>query len=174
MKLLHLMNVGSFKLALAVLFGVCALSTPVEAQTTAQDRANRLREQLVEVLAQQERLEGRLLQLEEQLKPENIEKSLAGIGSTRPEELRELRRRQLDLERTSVEKQLQQLANSRTRLEARIVDAEAAAYHQSAFADGAKSPPSGQRQIDSAPRVRLRRARQNRPPLRGIRRSNYK
>ena len=64
MKLLHCMNVGNFKLTLAVLFGVCALSTPVEAQTTAQDRANRLREQLVEVLAQQERLEGRLLQLE--------------------------------------------------------------------------------------------------------------
>ena len=175
MKLLHCMNVGNFKLTLAVLFGVCALSTPVEAQTTAQERANRLRERLVEVLAQQETLEVRLLQLEEQLKPENIEKSLAGIGSTRPEDLRELRRRQLELERRSVEKRLEQLADSRTRLEGSIVDAEAAAYHQSAFAEGANAAPSGQRQVDSAPPLqRPRRARQNRPPLRGIRRSANK
>jgi hypothetical protein len=116
----------------AVVFGICALVIPVEAQTTAQERANRLREQMVEVLAQQESLEVRLLQLEEALKPENIEKSLAGIGSTRPEELRELRRRQLDLERTSIQNQLKQLADSRTRLDAAIIEADAAAYHQSA------------------------------------------
>jgi hypothetical protein len=182
MKLMRWMNVGNFRLVLAVVFALCALVTSVEAQTTAQERANRLRELLVKVLAQQEALEVRLLQLEEQLKPENIEKSLAGIGSTRPEELRELRRRQLDLERSSVEKQLKQLANSRTRLEASIVDAEAAAYHQSAFADGAKPPPSGQKQpppsgqkqIDDAQSLqRPRRARQKRPVSRGIRRSVY-
>ncbi|MCA1575348.1 MAG: hypothetical protein LC770_12595 [Acidobacteria bacterium] len=71
---------------------------------------------------------------QEYLKPENIEKGLAGIGSTRPEELREQRRRQLEIEKKSVQTRLDQLATSRTRLEG-IVQADAAAYHSSAGAN---------------------------------------
>ena len=50
-----------------------------------------------------------LQQLDESIKPENIERSLAGIGSTRPEELRETRRRQLTIERDGVLAQLKTL-----------------------------------------------------------------
>jgi len=64
---------------------------------------------------------------QEYLKPENIEKGLAGIGSTRPEELREQRRRQLEIEKKSVQTRLDQLATSRNRLETGIVQADAAA-----------------------------------------------
>jgi hypothetical protein len=70
--------------------------------------------------------------LDEDLKPENVERSLAGVGSSRPEELRELRRRQLTIERDSVHTQLKLLATSRERLEAAIGRAEDAAYQQSA------------------------------------------
>jgi peptidoglycan hydrolase CwlO-like protein len=119
-------------LFLAVLFTVCALAMDIEAQGSAQERANALRAQLGEVLTKQQGLQARLQSLEEELKPENIEKSLSGIGSTHPEDLRELRRRQLELEKTSIQTQLNQLAESKTRLEARILQADADAYHQSA------------------------------------------
>src|SRR5205823_3361221 len=77
-----------------------AVRTP--AQSNAQERAANLRAQLVEAQARQAELQTRLQQLEENLKPENIERSLAGVGSVHPEELREARRRQLEIEKRGV------------------------------------------------------------------------
>jgi hypothetical protein len=77
-------------------------------------------------------MQARDEQLEEDLKPENIERSLAGIGSTRPELLREQRRRQLEIARARVRLQLDELDRSHTRLEAAIAEADAVAYWQSA------------------------------------------
>ena len=107
--------------------------------TSAAESAEKLRLQLIEVQAMEESLRDRAQQLDEALKPENIERSLAGIGSTRPEELRETRRRQLQAERDGIAAQLQTLETSRLRLEAAIRDAETRAYHDSA--KGA-APPS--------------------------------
>jgi len=104
----------------------------VEGQTNAQERAGALRVQLTEVLAQEENLQTQLKYLEEISKPENIEKSLAGIGSTHPEDLREARRRQLELEKMNLQAQLKLLADSQMRLESSIVRADADAYNQSA------------------------------------------
>jgi hypothetical protein len=99
---------------------------------SAAESAEKLRLQLIEVQAMQDSLRARAEQLDEALKPENIERSLAGIGSTRPEELREARRRQLQRERDDITAQLQTLETSRMRLEAAIRDAEVRAYHESA------------------------------------------
>ena len=55
-----------------------------------------------------------------------------GIGSTKPEELREFRRRQLELERKSVLKQLEAVSAKRLQLEAEIALVETQAYHESA------------------------------------------
>ncbi|HYK21147.1 MAG TPA: hypothetical protein VEV42_10460, partial [Pyrinomonadaceae bacterium] len=63
--------------------------------SSANDSLEKLRAQLLEVQTKEEALRARAEQLEESLKPENIERSLAGVGSTKPEELREARRRQL-------------------------------------------------------------------------------
>ena len=101
----------------------------------AQDAAEtveKLRAQLLDVQMQEDGLRGRLDQLNEAIKPENIERSLAGVGSTRPEELREHRRRQLAIERDGVQAQLKTLETSRQRLESAIANAEALAYQQSA------------------------------------------
>jgi len=87
---------------------------------------------LLEVQAKEAELQARARQLDEDLKPENIERSLAGVGSTRPEELRELRRRQLTIERDSVRAQLKLVGTSRERLEAVIRTADTQAYQQSA------------------------------------------
>jgi hypothetical protein len=122
---------------------VPALISGVAAQggSSAAQKADDLRLQLLDVQAKEAELQERARQLDENLKPENIERSLAGVGSTKPEELRELRRRQLTIDRESVRTQLQLVATSRERLESAIRTAETAAYQQSA--EGV-SIPSGQ------------------------------
>jgi uncharacterized phage infection (PIP) family protein YhgE len=116
---------------LLILLGVLC-TTSLSAQSTMQDSAAGLRTRLSEVQAKQDVLEDRLTQLDEQLKPENIEFELAGVGTTHPEVLREQRRRQLETERTNVRSQLDQLNASRTRLESAIAQADAASYQLNA------------------------------------------
>lgn len=122
------------KSGLVVLF-LLAFSASVYAQDTtpsAAETAENLKMQLLDVQGHENDLRTRLAELDEAIKPENIERSLAGVGSTRPEELREARRRQLSIERDGVRAQLQTLETSRVRLEAAIANAEALAYQQSA------------------------------------------
>jgi hypothetical protein len=102
------------------------------AQESAEESVDKLKMQLLEVQGQEEALRARLQELDEAVKPENIERSLAGIGSTRPEELRESRRRQLTLERDSVRSQLNTLESGKQRLETALRNAEILAYQQSA------------------------------------------
>jgi hypothetical protein len=104
----------------------------ISGQTTAQEKAANLRSQLSEVETRQAELQTRLQKLEEDLKPENIESSLAGVGSTHPEDLRAQRRRQLEIERNGVQTQINLLATSHSRLETAIAQADAEAYRQSA------------------------------------------
>ena len=120
-----------------VLLALLMLSVGVYAQDGDSPAANleRLRAQLLAVKAKEEDLRARAEQLEESIKPENIERSLAGVGSTKPEELREARRRQLTIERDGVLAQLKTLETSRQRLESAIANAEALAYQQSARPD---------------------------------------
>jgi hypothetical protein len=99
---------------------------------TAAESLEKLRAQLLDVQAKEEELRERARQLEESLKPENIEHSLAGVGSTRPEELREYRRRQLTKERDGVLAQLKVVETSRQRLETAILNAQGRAYQESA------------------------------------------
>jgi hypothetical protein len=113
-----------------LLSGVFA--TTAVAQSSAQDIAANLRLQLSEVEVRQAEMQARDEQLQEDLKPENIEQSLAGVGSTHPENLREQRRRQLESARARVRIQLDELDSSHKRLEAAIAEADAVAYWQSA------------------------------------------
>lgn len=112
------------------------------AQNPAQEKAASLRAQLAENETKQAELQTRLQKLEEDLKPENIAENLAGIGSTRPEDLREQRRRQLEIERNGVKAQLDLLATSHTRLETAIARADADAYRQSAAPAAVPASPT--------------------------------
>lgn len=82
----------------------------------------------------------RLEQLNEAVKPENVERSLAGIGLTKPEELREHRRRTLTVERDGVVAQLNKLDERRLSLESALAVAKNQAYLQSAQAPPTVSP----------------------------------
>ena len=122
------------KLSLILFFLALLFTSVVVAQdsTSASDTAAKLRLQLIEVQTKEGELRTRLPQLDEDLKPENIERSLAGIGSTHPEELREHRRRQLTIEKNGVLAQLKTLEASEASLESVIATADARAYQQSA------------------------------------------
>jgi hypothetical protein len=61
-------------------------------------------------------LEAKLEQIEYALRPENIDRATQGYGSTRPEEARDARRKQLETERTRVRAQLGLLQTSKARL----------------------------------------------------------
>ena len=99
----------------------------LERLSRAEQRAEGLRAQLRDVYMKEADLQARADQLEFDLKPENIERMTANTGSTRPEELRETRRRQLENEQTRVRTQLDLMTQSRTRLEASIATADAEA-----------------------------------------------
>lgn len=120
------------KLVLFALLFTFIITAQAQQPSTAAESAEKLRAQLLEVQTKEEDLRARAQQLDEALKPENIERSLAGVGSTKPEELRETRRRQLQIERDGIESQLKLLETSRNRLEAAIRDADARAYQESA------------------------------------------
>lgn len=107
-------------------------NTIAQEQPSAADTAASMRLQLSQLQAKEEELRSRLEELDVALKPESIERALAGIGSTKPEELREHRRRMLTIQRDGVTAQLKTLAESRSRLESRISAAEADAYLESA------------------------------------------
>ena len=86
------------ELCLALILSSFVFANAQEA-TSAADTVDKIKLDLLDLQAREEGLKARLIELEEALKPENIARSLAGVGSTRPEELREARRRQLTIER---------------------------------------------------------------------------
>jgi chromosome segregation ATPase len=152
----------------ALIVSFC-LTIPGVAQESAQERAASLRAQLVEIQAKQAELQMRLQQLEEDLKPENIEHSLAGVGSTHPEELREARRRQLEIQKKSIQSQLDVLAASRTRLEAAIASADAETYRANAGIGAGRGPAQTNNRStvsNSTRRQKKHRVRRRRPTRR--------
>lgn len=96
----------------------------MERLTRAEQRAENLRLQQIDVESKLADLQARLEQNEWAIKPENIERMNAGYGSVRPEEARETRRRALEGERARLQAQIRILETSRTRLEQSLATAD--------------------------------------------------
>lgn len=96
----------------------------MERLTRAEQRAEQLRTQLIDVQSKMADLQSRLEQVEYMLRPENVEKSTQGYGTVHPEEMRDARRRQLESERSRIQAQLDILEKSQTRLESAITTAD--------------------------------------------------
>ncbi|MGB8508435.1 MAG: hypothetical protein WCD76_08515 [Pyrinomonadaceae bacterium] len=109
-----------------------------------EQKSEALREQLRVVTDKQAELQARLSQLEEDLKPENIQHSIVGIGTTDANALRDQRQQQLERQKASIEEQLRSLDTSRTRLEASIASVEAEGVRQRAAALGASNAAPAQ------------------------------
>lgn len=88
----------------------------MERLTRAEQRAEQLRSQLIDTESKMADMESKLEQIEYALRPENIDRATQGYGSTRPEEAREARRKQLETERTRTKAQLALLQTSKARL----------------------------------------------------------
>ena len=100
------------------------ISTNFDLLTRAEERAEILRKQLIELIEKETQFKMRLVQLEEEMRPENIERTLSTYGTTRTVEIRETRRRVLDSEKRGVENLLQITSQSRLRLEEDVRQAD--------------------------------------------------
>jgi len=90
-----------------------------------EQRAEALQRELSDIAARETSLQKRLDEIEPQLQPDRIEQSLAGVGSTRPEENRDAVRNQLSNEKRKIQTQLDQFRQNRVRLQASLSTAEA-------------------------------------------------
>jgi hypothetical protein len=83
----------------------------------AEQRADSLRMQLSQVIEREANLRMRIEQINFEMLPDNIERRSALNGSLRPELVREQTRRQLEIEKQSVQAQLDNAVITRTQLE---------------------------------------------------------
>lgn len=92
--------------------------------TRAEQRAESLRKQRFELVEKENSLQARLDQIDNDIRPDAIERTVAFAGSLRPEELRENRRKGLELERKSTQALLAEVQTTRSRLEQSVQTAE--------------------------------------------------
>jgi hypothetical protein len=94
------------------------LAQSLQILTLTEQRAEVMRRQLLEMIEKETAYRNRLAQLDEDMRPENIDRNVTLVGTTRSStDLRDVRRRVLDNERRGVENLLNQTSLSRSRLE---------------------------------------------------------
>lgn len=96
----------------------------LERLSRAEQRADNLRAQIADVQAREADTKARLEQLEYEADPAAIERRATLIGTTRPEEVREQIRRQIESEKGRLRAQLDLLVSRRQRLEASLARTE--------------------------------------------------
>ena len=93
------------------------IAPTLELLARAEERAGILRKQLIESIEKETAYKSRLAQMDEEVRPENVERALSGVGTTRTAELRDVRRRSLEIEKRGLESLLNLITQSRARLE---------------------------------------------------------
>jgi hypothetical protein len=93
------------------------LVTSFDLLARAEQRAETLRRELLDRIEKETLIKSRLVQIDEDMRPENIERALNPYGTTKTSELRENRRRVLENDRRGFESLLNQITSSRARLE---------------------------------------------------------
>lgn len=93
--------------------------------TQAEQRAEMLRRNLLELIEKETLYRTRIAQLDEDARPENVERTLNPYGTTRTTELRDTRRRVLETDRRGYVSLLALTTESRTRLEEEVRQADA-------------------------------------------------
>jgi predicted nucleic acid-binding Zn-ribbon protein len=97
----------------------------VELLKRAEDRADALRTQLLDLQMKEIDLQARLDDLDYRLRPESLNQALVFVGSVRPmDELRDDLRARIESEKARVNEQLELLASTQAKLEAAISDAD--------------------------------------------------
>lgn len=109
---------------LSELKGEQRILVDLERLTRAEQRAESLRTQLRDVTDKEFMLQDRIAQIEEEMRPDSIERRAALIGTLNPSALREQIRLSLERERERIQRQLELLSTSRVRLESAIASAD--------------------------------------------------
>jgi hypothetical protein len=91
----------------------------------AESRAESLRKQLFEMIEKENSVKTRLEQIQYETRSELIDRTVAMVGSLRPEELRDQRKKSLEAEKGNLESLLTQIQTSRTTLESNVEKADA-------------------------------------------------
>ena len=87
--------------------------------TQEEQRAENLEEQLFSIAKEESHLQAELEEVNEQIRPENIQQ-LQVPGSLRPEEVRESTRRKLSKQQSRIQGQIQLLHQTRARIQSSI------------------------------------------------------
>jgi len=100
------------------------LTANLDLLTKAEERAETLRRQRFELIEKQNAIQSRLDQIEIEIRPEMIERSVSSVGSMRPEELRDARKRSLESERRNLQSLLNEVTSARDKLDVNLARAE--------------------------------------------------
>lgn len=92
--------------------------------TRAEQRSESLRKQSFEIMEKENGITSRLEQIEIEMRPEMIQRSLQLMGSMKPEEVREARRKSLISERTNLQGLITEIQATRARLTSSLQSAE--------------------------------------------------
>lgn len=93
--------------------------------TRAEERAATLRKQLFDMIDKESAIKTRLELIDNDLRPEAIERSTALVGSLRPEEIRAVRRKNLEVEKANLESLLTQIQQTKSSLDQNTQKADA-------------------------------------------------
>src|SRR5689334_10014856 len=89
-----------------------------------EDRIRSLQSDLNDIAAKETTLNKRLDEIEREQRPDRIERSMAGVGSTRPEQDRDAIMAKLSTEKRQIQNQLESLRSTRGRIQPMIANAE--------------------------------------------------
>ncbi len=92
--------------------------------TRAEQRSESLRKQVFEMMEKENAVKTRIDSLAYDLRPEMIERNAAMVGTLRPEEIRDSRKKSLESERTNLQNLLTEIQKTKISLEASLLRAD--------------------------------------------------
>jgi hypothetical protein len=100
------------------------LALNLEILNRAEQRAESLRKQHFDMIEKAGAIKAKLEEIDNNLRPEMIERTVAMTGSLRPEELRDARKKNLEAERTSQQSLLEEVQSTLARLDESVRKAD--------------------------------------------------
>lgn len=94
----------------------------------AEQRLATLQKFQIELVEKQVSAKTRLIEIEREMRPESIDRSVALIGTTRTEEIRDNRRQALTAERGSLQSVLTQIQNTLSQTNDELIEAQRLVY----------------------------------------------
>ncbi len=92
--------------------------------TRSEQRAESLRKQLFDMVEKENSIKNKLETIDFDIRPDMIDRQVSMAGSLRPEELREMRRKNLEAEKRSLESLLTEVQTTRANLEQNVQKAD--------------------------------------------------